>query len=87
MQFPGNRLGFESLDAFEEPQFPVVFISGFEKYAMNTVRFGALDYLVKPVDTEHVEKVLQTVQRKYEEKIFSQEQIQVMFYHLAEALG
>lgn len=78
IEFPNNRLGFELLDAFEEPQFQVVFISGFEKYAVNAVRFGALDYLVKPVDIEDLEKVLQTAQRKYEEKISSQEQIQVM---------
>ncbi len=78
IQFPGGRLGFELLEAFEEPSFQVIFISGFEKYAVNAVRFGALDYLVKPIKVEKLEAVLQIAKRKQVERVSSQRQIQVL---------
>lgn len=78
IRFPNDRLGFELLEAFEAPPFQVVFISGFEKYAVNAVRFGALDYLVKPLKVEELEAVLQTAKWKQEERVSSQRQIQVL---------
>jgi two-component system, LytTR family, response regulator len=49
IQMPGGN-GFELLKKFEKISFEIIFVTGFEKYAMNAIKFSALDYLLKPVD-------------------------------------
>lgn len=41
--------GFDVIDAFEPPNFGVVFITGFTEYAIRAIRYGAIDYLMKPI--------------------------------------
>ena len=44
--------GFELLDAFEEFEFQVVFVTAYDEYALKAFNYNALDYLVKPVDQD-----------------------------------
>lgn len=57
--------GFDLLDALVEINFQFIFITAFEKYAIDALRRNALDYLIKPVDFTElrnaVEKVKQTL--------------------------
>lgn len=43
--------GFELLNKILHPNFSVVFITAYNQYALKAFRFNALDYLVKPIDT------------------------------------
>jgi two-component system LytT family response regulator len=58
--------GFELLEMFKEIYFSVVFISGFDSYALKAFEFNALDYILKPINPEKLMKTLDKVliQRK-----------------------
>jgi len=58
--------GFEMLEALTDINFDIIFTTAFNQYAIRAIRFGALDYLLKPVDKdelrEAVEKCLNRTQ-------------------------
>jgi two-component system, LytTR family, response regulator len=41
--------GFELLDQIEHETLEVIFVTGYNQYAINALRYSALDYLLKPV--------------------------------------
>jgi two-component system LytT family response regulator len=41
--------GFDLLGKISNPTFKVVFVSGYDKFALQAFKFSAVDYLVKPV--------------------------------------
>lgn len=44
--------GFDLIKHFNKPDFKVIFISGYMEYAIKGYKFGAIDYLIKPIDKE-----------------------------------
>lgn len=48
----GNSTGFDLLRKFSQPNFKVIFITAYEKYALNALKAGALDFLLKPIDED-----------------------------------
>lgn len=42
--------GFEVLKALPEIPFSIVFTTAYDKYAIQAIKFSALDYLLKPID-------------------------------------
>ena len=46
--------GFELLSKFNNPKFKVVFVTGFDKYGVNAIKFNAMDYLLKPVQKDEL---------------------------------
>ena len=49
VHLPGES-GFDLLDSLPERPFHLVFVTGFDQYAIRAIRCQALDYLLKPVD-------------------------------------
>src|SRR6187549_3036699 len=43
--------GFELLEKILHFNFSVIFVTAYNQYAIKAFRFNALDYLVKPIDT------------------------------------
>jgi two-component system LytT family response regulator len=48
----GDMTGFEMLSRIQKIDFQVIFITSFDHYAIKAIHFNALDYLIKPIDTE-----------------------------------
>ncbi|MCK7559386.1 response regulator [Chitinophaga sedimenti] len=46
----GNGNAFDILNALTPLSFKVIFVSNFPEYALTAIKFGALDYLLKPLD-------------------------------------
>ncbi|MDT0557566.1 LytTR family DNA-binding domain-containing protein [Ichthyenterobacterium sp. W332] len=46
--------GFEILQKIEHQNFKVIFTTAYSEYALNAIKMSALDYLLKPVDTEEL---------------------------------
>lgn len=62
IQMPGMN-GLE-LAADLQPQLQFVFCTAFDSYALDAFELNALDYLVKPVDPERLQKTLQRLAEK-----------------------
>jgi two-component system LytT family response regulator len=61
-----HRNGFDFLSAVKDPRFDVIFTTAYNQYAIQAIRFSALDYLLKPVDPEELKAA---VQRHIERKV------------------
>ena len=54
IQMPDGT-GFDVLASLPEKNFEVIFITAHEEFAIKAIKFSALDYLLKPVDTNESE--------------------------------
>lgn len=50
--------GFELLQKLPEINFQLVFTTSYDQYAIKAIRFSALDYLLKPIDREELQKAV-----------------------------
>lgn len=46
--------GFELLKKFDKINFEVIFVTAFDLYGIQAVKFSALDYLLKPIDSKEL---------------------------------
>ncbi|MGZ4042540.1 MAG: LytR/AlgR family response regulator transcription factor [Bacteroidia bacterium] len=74
IQMPKSS-GFDLLKKFEDVPFEVVFITSFDKYAINAIKFSALDYLLKPVEIEDLSFAIKKAMKSIELKNNSGAQI------------
>ncbi|HLK27553.1 MAG TPA: LytTR family DNA-binding domain-containing protein [Puia sp.] len=51
--------GFDLLEKLPEINFELIFTTSYDHYAIKAIRFSALDYLLKPVDPEELQKAVQ----------------------------
>ncbi|MDQ2862648.1 MAG: response regulator [Bacteroidota bacterium] len=51
--------GFELLEKLGNINFELIFTTSYDQYAIKAIRFSALDYLLKPVDREELQKAVQ----------------------------
>jgi two-component system LytT family response regulator len=60
IEMPGMG-GFDLLHAIREDGYDpsVIFISGFDQYAIKAIKESALDYLLKPVDAKELNQAIQ----------------------------
>ncbi len=68
--------GFELLERMGNPAFHVVFITAYNKYAETAFRFGALDFLTKPLNAELLNETLDRFRKRQAEK-YTLEQLQI----------
>jgi two-component system LytT family response regulator len=62
-----HKNGFDFLQELRQPQFDIIFATAFNHYAIQAIRFSALDYLLKPVDPDELRAaVLRHIERKGE---------------------
>jgi two-component system, LytTR family, response regulator len=61
----GIESGFDLLQKFTNYTFEVIFVTGFNKYALRAIKFNALDYILKPIEiTELIEAVKKALKYK-----------------------
>lgn len=73
IEMPGGN-GFSLLESLSAPDFEVIFVTAYGHYGIQAVKFSALDYLLKPIDTEELKQAV----KKAEEKIALREENQRM---------
>jgi two-component system, LytTR family, response regulator len=71
IQMPGGN-GFELLKKFKDINFEVIFTTSYEKYAMNAIKFSALDYLLKPIDLAELKTSIEKIKKIKKNKIDTQ---------------
>ena len=60
IQMPGKN-GFELLSSIEGKTPEVIFTTAFDEYAIKAFEFNALDYLLKPIDTERIKETIHRI--------------------------
>lgn len=67
-----NMNGFQLLEQLPQIDFDLIFTTSYDQYAIKAIKFSALDYLLKPVDREELQKAVEKVQKKMD-KTFPQQ--------------
>lgn len=67
VEMPGMD-GFAFLERFEDRSFDVVFTTAYDKYALEAIRNDVVDYLVKPIDPDDLEKALSKLEKNVQKK-------------------
>jgi two-component system, LytTR family, response regulator len=58
--------GFELLSQVHQHQFEVIFTTAYNEYAIQAIRYSALDYLLKPIDADELRGAVQRFITKQE---------------------
>lgn len=64
VEMPGGS-GFDLLERLGTWPFEVIFCTGFQRYAIQAIRFSALDYLLKPVQPDELAAALQRYHQRH----------------------
>ena len=56
--------GFDVLKAVTDMPFEVIFTTASDRYAINAIKYSALDYLLKPIDGEELQAAVQKIKEK-----------------------
>ncbi len=67
IQMPGKS-GFDLLRELHQYDFEVIFVTAFDQYAIQAVRFAAVDYLLKPVSIDELQGAVSRALAKRSEK-------------------
>lgn len=73
--------GFKLLERLHPVDFDVVFTTAFEQFAIKAIRFAALDYLLKPIDSNELIAAIEKV-KSSNEKRNNQKNIEVLISNL-----
>ena len=60
IQMP-EETGFDLLKSLPDHFFEIIFITAFDKYGIQAVKFAAIDYLLKPIDIDELKEAVQKV--------------------------
>ncbi|MEM1338007.1 MAG: LytTR family DNA-binding domain-containing protein [Bacteroidota bacterium] len=75
--------GFDVLQAVQHLNFEVIFTTAFEQYAIKAVKFSSLDYLLKPVDVEELQKAVEKARVKKNQVVYKK-QLETLMSNLSE---
>lgn len=57
IEMPGGN-GFTLFEHFDDPPFEVIFTTAHDLYAINAIKYAALDYLMKPVNIRELQEAV-----------------------------
>jgi len=64
----GRQSGFDLLNLLTDKSFEIIFVTAYDHYGIQAVKFAALDYLLKPVDIDELVKAVDKAYQKIKEK-------------------
>jgi len=64
---PGES-GFDLLDKFEDIEFEIIFVTGYNEYALDALKVSAVDYILKPVKTVDLQTAVAKAQKRIDSK-------------------
>jgi len=60
----GDTTGFDILKLLPSRNFEVIFVTAYDQYGIQAVKFAALDYLLKPIDIEELINAVKKAEHK-----------------------
>ncbi|WP_340112832.1 LytR/AlgR family response regulator transcription factor [Maribellus mangrovi] len=67
IQMPGKS-GFDLLKMFQEINFEIIFVTAYDKYGIQAIKFSALDYLLKPIDIDDLRTAVEKAKKRITQK-------------------
>src|SRR6266498_5823417 len=64
--------GFEMLEQLGSINFHLIFTTSYDQYALKAIRFSAIDYLLKPIDSEELQNAVKKVIHRSQKPIAQQ---------------
>lgn len=64
----GKETGFDLLKFISHRNFEVIFVTAYDKYGILAVKYAALDYLLKPVDSNELQLAVEKARQKIASK-------------------
>lgn len=73
IQMP-DKNGFELLQSLPSHHFELIFVTAYDKYGIQAVKFSALDYLLKPINTDELKNavnkaIYRSIEKKQNQKL------------------
>lgn len=65
----GKQTGFDVLKQLPSRNFEVIFVTAYDQYGIQAVKFAALDYLLKPIDIEELKHAVNKAEHKLARQI------------------
>ena len=73
--------GFEMLEQLPSVNFEIIFTTSYDQYALKAIRFSAIDYLLKPVDSDELQNAVQKVIQRSQKPTAQQLEILMQKIH------
>jgi two-component system, LytTR family, response regulator len=72
IEMPGHS-GLELLDFFNENEidFSIIFVTAYNRYAIQAFKLSAVDYLLKPIETEDLIQAISRLEKQINKKSYS----------------
>ncbi|MBI1306900.1 MAG: response regulator [Bacteroidetes bacterium] len=61
-----GKSSIDLLESLDEMNFQTIFTTAFSDFAINAIRLNAVDYLLKPISVDHLEKAVQRARQAIE---------------------
>jgi two-component system LytT family response regulator len=85
INMPGET-GLQLLSSLDAPSFKVVFVTAYNEYALQAIKASAVDYILKPVNIDELQKAVEKVKRLVSNPATTA-QSQQLLQHLLTAVG
>ncbi len=56
-----QKNGFDLLKTFDRPKFKVIIVTGYDHYAIQAIKFAAIDYILKPIDKKELNQAIDKI--------------------------
>ncbi|PCJ64320.1 MAG: DNA-binding response regulator [Bacteroidetes bacterium] len=76
-----EETAFDLLNKFETIDFEIIFITAYDNHAIKAIKLSAVDYLLKPINIEHLVNAVQKACKRIEKKE-STNHLEVFFHNL-----
>jgi len=84
INMPGEN-GFQFLDSIKSQNFKIIFVTAYNNYALQAIRASAVDYILKPVNIDELQKAVEKVKLLLDNPV-ALEQNQALLEYLLETV-
>ena len=67
---------FQILEALESISFKIIFTTAYDEFAIKSIKFNTLDYLLKPIDSEELDSCLKKFKETYKQELAYKDAVQ-----------
>ncbi len=74
--------GFTLLEKIKDPSFQVIFTTAYDHYAIKAIKYSALDYLLKPIDSDELKAAVDKAEQNKNDSVSPAQNYELLFSNL-----